>query len=146
MPSILKTKEDRQLWIYLNETQRAFAKRGKCLNLTADYLPNDISTRFAFVFIKDAMNEFEIKEHLAMKILFENYITLHFEDGVFKANEHPTKDISLPFALFSIFIKSRAYKELPSKYQKLVLSKIDTRQPSELEITLAHIGKQCLPY
>jgi hypothetical protein len=125
MVSILKTKKDRQLWMYLNETQRLFAKRGKCLNLTTDFLPFDIPTRFAFVFIKDAMNEFEIKEHLAMKILFENYLTLHFEDGIFKATQHPTKDTAKPFNLPNAVIRSHAYKQLPVKYQKLVLSKVD---------------------
>lgn len=125
MASILKTKEHRQLWQYINEYQRDFAKRGKCLNLSADFLPFDIPTRFAFVFIKDAMNEFEIKEHLAMKILFENYLTLHFEDGVFKATQHPTKDTAQPFNLPSAIIRSRAYKQLPAKYQQLVLSKVD---------------------
>lgn len=139
----LKTKEDRQLWMYLNESQRVFAKQGKWQNLTADYLPEDISTRFVFVFIKEAMNEFEIKEHLAMKLLFDNYITLHFEGGVFKANKHPIKGIFLPFNLLNVVVSSGVYKELSSKYQKLVLSKIDTRQPSEVEINLAHIGKQC---
>lgn len=97
MPLKLRTKQDRQLWQFLNPDQRVFAKRGKWQNLTANYLPEDIPTRFAFVFIKEAMNESEIKEYLGMKLLFENYITLDFEENIFKANEHPTKGISLPF-------------------------------------------------
>lgn len=121
----LRTKQDSQLWQFLNPDQRVFAKRGKCLNLTADYLPEDISTRFAFVFIKEAMNEFEIKEHLGMRLLFENYITLHFEENVFKATQHPTKDTSQPFNLPSAVIRSYYYKNLPKKYQELVLSKVD---------------------
>lgn len=125
MPLKLKTKQDRQLWQFLNPDQRVFTKRGKCLNLAADYLPEDIPMRFAFVSIKEAMNEFEIKEHLAMKLLFENYITLHFEENVFKATQHPTKDTSQPFNLPSAIIRSYYYKNLPKKYQELVLSKID---------------------
>jgi len=126
MPLILKSKQDRQMWQFLNSDQRVFAKRGKCLNLTADYLPEDIATRFVFVFIKEAMNEYEIKERLAIKLLFENYITLHFEDNVFKATQHPTKDTSQPFNLPSAVIRSRYYKNLPKKYQDLILSKTDT--------------------
>jgi|SRR4028119_191069 hypothetical protein len=125
MPLKLKTKQDRQMWQFLNPDQRVFAKRGKCLNLTADYLPEDIATRFVFVFIKEAMNEYEIKERLAMKLLFENYISLHFEENVFKATHHPTKDTSQPFNLPSAVIRSYHYKNLPKKYQELVLSKID---------------------
>lgn len=143
MPLKLKTKQDRQLWQFLNPDQRIFAKRGRWYSFTADYLPEDIPTRFVFVFIKEAMNEFEIKERLGMRLLFENYITLHFEGEVFKANKHPMKGISLPFNLLNVVISSGAYKELPPKHQKLVLSKIDTRQPSEVEINFAHIGKQC---
>jgi len=67
MPLILKTKEDRRIWQLLTPNQREFAKNGKCINLTADYLPEDVPTRFVFRCIHEAIWEYVDKEHLEIE-------------------------------------------------------------------------------
>lgn len=144
MPLILKTKEDRQIWNFMTPNQRESAKNGQCISLTADFVPEDIPTRFVFVCLNTILWEFIDKQENE-DYDFNRPIKVFFEDGVFKATQY-LKDKTIRFDLPKVISGSRFYKSLPSKYQKLVLSKIDTKQPSELEITLAHIGKQCLPY
>jgi len=131
----LKTKQDRQLWQFLTPNQRVFAKTGTCINLTADFLPEDILTRFVFVQIDKMIWQYIMKEgiELEWKVTFESYIKLYFEDEKFKATQQPTKHLFFPFNLLSAIIRTRDYSELPVKYQKLVLSKVD--------INFEHVSK-----
>lgn len=122
---MIRTKLDRQLWQYMTPYHREFARKGTCINLTADFLPEDVPTRFVFVCIHDAIYEYADTENIEYEVVFENFLKLFYEDGVFKATQHPTKHTSVPFNLPSAIIRTRAYKSLPLKYQKLVLSKVD---------------------
>jgi len=131
----LKTKQDRQLWQFLTPNQRVFAKTGTCINLTADFLPEDIPTRFVFVQIDKMIYQYIMKGGIELdwKVAFEGYIKLYFEDEKFKAIQQPTKHLFFPFNLPSAIIRTRDYSELPVKYQKLVLSKVD--------ISFEHVSK-----
>jgi hypothetical protein len=127
MPLILKTKQDRQIWQQMTPNQREFAKNGQCINLTADYLPEDIPIRFVFVCINEMLWEF-ISSQEDVDYDIKHPIKVHFEDGVFKATQ-PIKHehygyFSTWFNLPNIVKISKFYKSLPIKYQEFVLSKV----------------------
>lgn len=141
MPLILKTKEDRQIWVFMAPNQREFAKTGQCMNLTADFIPEDIPTRFVFVCLNAILWEF-IDEQEDEDYNFNRPIKVFFEDGVFKATQY-LKNRTIRFSLPWVINGSRFYKNLPIKYQKLIISKVDKTIPGEVEINLGYRRKSC---
>jgi len=144
MPLILKTKEDRQIWGFMTSNQRESAKNGQCMNLTADFIPEDIPTRFVFVCLDTILWEF-IGKQKDEDYDFNRPIKVFFEDGLFKSTQY-LKNRTIRFDLPWVISGSRFYKNLPTKYQKLILSKVDKTIPGEVEINLGYKRKQCQQY
>lgn len=141
MPLILKTKQDRQLWCFMTPNQRESAKNGQCINLTADFIPEDIPTRFVFVCLDTILWEFIDKQE-DEDYYFNSPIKVFFEDGVFKASKQlKPYGVSIRFDLPWVISRSRFYKSLPTKYQKLILSKVDKTIPGEVEINVGYKRK-----
>ena len=145
MPLILKTKLDRQLWQFLTPNQREEAKNGQCINLTANFIPEDIPTRFVFVYLDSILWEY-IEKQKDVDYELDYPIKVFYEDGVFKAIQQSEDKKRRRLYLSDIVSDSRTYKSLPTKYQKLILSKIDKTIPGEIEINLGYRRKLCLPY
>ena len=137
MSLILKTKEDRQIWNFMTPNQRESAKNGKCINLTANFIPEDIPTRFVFVYLDSILWEYIDKQEDVDYDL--NYpIKVFYENGVFKAIQQSEDKKRRRLYLGNIVADSRIYKSLPTKYQELISSKVDKTVSGEVEINLGY--------